>query len=221
MISYVRSGGISQGTSFTFDVGTADTNRLVTVHVGEESTVNASLSITVDGKSCTLVHDIVNLNGAGNYQEFWYIDEDGLGASNGTVTVALTGGNSNMGVIGLLHIGVDQSGPKDSNYDNTSVAVATVTVTGIDVTANGLVIAGWGEGTETLSINSQTSPLVERALYLPFSGDLFVSSGIESSLQTNKVYSVTFSADHNRATGIVASWDAAVIPPQNTHQIMM
>ena len=87
---------------------------------------------TVDGKACNYVIRANNTVGAGNHQELWYCDEDDLGASNGTVTVAITGGDAGWGTHAHLYTGVDQTGPTDSGIDETSATVATVTVTGID-----------------------------------------------------------------------------------------
>jgi hypothetical protein len=210
-IAYVRSAGNAGGYSFSMDIGTAGTNRLVTVHVGDENKSILHTGATVDGKSCTVIHSVVNTTGAGNVGAMYYIDEDGLGASAGTVTITATGGDSGHGVIAMLHTGVSQSGPYDSGYDNTSAGINTITVNNIDCPANGIVIANWGEGRGSQTI-SLPSPLIERATYDPSSADLWASSGIESSAQTNKQYQSTTSpqSDHYRASAVVATWAEAV-----------
>ena len=221
-IVYVRTAG-ALGANFNMDIGTAGTNRLVTVHIGcEAATLIAVTAVTVDGKSCTLVHDIVNTIGAGNGQQMWYIDEDGLGASSGSVTVAFTGTITGCRTQAMLHTGVATGGPHDSGYDNTSGAVGTVTVTGIDCPANGVVIGGWGQGEFAPdTITSITSPHLQRFVEAPNSATLAGSSGIEASGATNKTYVLDWNtADGFRHTGIVASW-AEFVAPTRTHQMML
>jgi len=210
-ISFVRSGGISDGIGFSFDIGSAGTSRLVVVIAGNESTGTNLSGVVVDGNACNLIAIADNPNGAGNHQEMWYCDEDDLGASNGVVTVAIAGGGATWGVQAHLYTGVSQSGPTDYGVDQTSVNLTTVTVTGIDVPANGLVVMGAGEGTDGYTVNSWTSPLAQRQSEPghPTSADLISSSGIEASQQTNKTYVATFSGTFNRGTGIVASFAPA------------
>jgi hypothetical protein len=209
-ITFVRSGGVT-GTSFSFDIGSAGTNRLVLVIAGNESTGTNLSGVTVDGKACNLIVRADNNNGLGNHQEMWYCDEDDLGASNGTVTVTISGGSATWGVHAHLYTGVSRNGPTDFGIDNTSVNIATVTVNGIDVPANGLVVMGAGEGTDGLTVNSWTSPLALRQTTPghPSSADLMSASGIETSQTTNKTYVATFSAAFNRGTAIVAAFEDA------------
>ena len=208
-VSFVGSGGVS-GTSFTFDIGTAGTDRAVVVIAGDQSSGNNLTGVTVDGKACNLVTRADNPAGNGNHQEMWYCDEDDLGASNGMVTVAIAGGGGTWGTHAHLYTGVGQNGPTDFGIDETSAGVATVTVNGIDVPAGGLVVMGAGEGTGGLTVSSWTAPLTERqAGPHPNSADLFSASDVEASAQTNKTYVATFSANFNRATGIVAVWPQA------------
>jgi subtilisin-like proprotein convertase family protein len=197
--------------SFSFDIGSAGTNRLVVVTAGDESSGTNLTGVTVDGKTCTLIATANNnLNGS-NHQEMWYCNENNLGSSSGTVTVATSGGDSSWGAHAHLYMGVAQSGPTDYGVDQTSINVTTVTVSGIDVPANGLVVMGAGEGTDGLTISSWTSPLVQRQSQPghPDSADLMTASGIETSPQTNKTYTATFSGTFNRGTGIVASFAEA------------
>ena len=203
---YVRSGGVT-GTSFSLDIGSAGTDRVVMVFAGDESTGTNLTGATVDGKACNLVTRADNANGLGNHQELWYCDEDDLGASNGSVTVAITGGDASWGTHAHLYTGAGQTGPTDVGIDQTSASVTTVTVTGIDVPQNGLVVMGAGQGQGGLTVNAWTSPLVERQNGPdPTSADLIEASGIETTAQTNKSYVATFSATFNRGTGIVAVW---------------
>ena len=212
-IAYVRTAG-AMGANFNIDIGTAGTDRLVTIHIGDErSSLIGITAVTVDGKSCTKLHDIVNTIGAGNAQQFWYITETTLGSSNGSVTVAFTGTwDTGHRAQAMLHTGVADGAPQDSGYDNTSGAISTITVTGIDCPANGVVIGGWGQGYGAPgSISSITSPHTERFLQSPSSATLAGSSGLETVEQTNKTYILTWNeANQYRGTGIVATWAEAV-----------
>lgn len=220
-INFIRSGGVT-GTSFSFDIGTAGTDRLVSILAGDESQGTNLTGVTVDGKSCTLVKVANNTDGLGNHLEMWYTDEDGLGASNGSVTVSIAGGDSGWGLHAMLHTGVDQSGPQDFGFDETSVSVATITCTGVDVAADGLVVGGFCEGTGGLTESSVTSPLDQKQDGPdPSSADLFSYAGVESSTQSNKSYILTLNASHNRATGIVASWDKVADVIGQTYQMMI
>lgn len=206
-IVYNNSGGVT-GTSFSMNIGEPSTNRLVAVFADDESNGNNLTAVTVDGKNCQKVGVADNTNGIGNHQELWYCDEDDLGSSSGTVTIAIAGGDAGWGIHAHVYTGVSQDGPTDWGIDQSSAGISTITVNNIDVPLDGLVVAGWAEGTGGLTINSQTSPLATR-LDAPVasSTDFFTSDGIETSAQSGKTYSVTLSGNHNRGTGIVASWE--------------
>jgi hypothetical protein len=211
-ISFDGWDGVTGTFVFPFDIGTAGTDRLVVIIADVENAgAGADLSnVTVNTKGCNHIVTADNPNGFGNHQELWYCDEDDLGASSGSVQVAITSGITGWAVHTHLYTGVDQGGPADFGIDNTSVSTDTVIVPGIDVPADGLVVMGAAEGTQNLTLTTWTSPLVERTNSPdPSSADLMTASGIESSAQTNKTYTATFSAPHNRATGIVASWAEA------------
>jgi hypothetical protein len=216
-VVFVRVGGDTDN-SFSFDIGSPGTNRLVVVIADVEGAGTNLGGVTVDGKSCVLVARAENTVTGQNHQEMWYCDEDNLGASSGSVTVLLgAGSGATWGVHAHLYTGVSQSGPTDSGIDDTSTGT-TVTVTGIDVPANGLVVMGAAEGTDALTVNSWTSPLIERqdgGTYDPDSADLASASGIETSAQTGKTYVATFSDDFNRGTGIVGVWPMANVVSWN------
>ena len=136
----------------------------------------------------------------------WYCDEDDLGASNGIVTVAISGGNSGWATHALLYTGASQAGPTDFGIDETSANVTTLTVTGIDVPANGLVVMGAAQGLSGTA-TGWSAPLTERtAGPNPASAVLATASAIEFSQQTNKTYVSTMSISFNRGTGILAVW---------------
>jgi len=205
--NFVRSGGI-QGTSFSFDIGSAGTDRLVVVIAGDEHTDRTDLTgVTVDDKSCNWVATAHNEQTATrNHQEMWYCDEANLGSSNGTVTVAITGGASDWGLHAHLYTDVSQAGPTGSWIDDTSNATNTVTVNLVDVPADGLVVMSAGHGSSD-SISLWTSPLIQRQNGPdPNSARLAEASAVESSAQTDKTYVATWSGNFNRGTGIVAVW---------------
>jgi len=214
-IAYVRTAG-ALGVDFSMDIGSAGTNRLITIYIGDEkASLNAITGVTVDGKSCTLLHDIVNTLGAGNAQQCWYITESTLGASSGTVTIAFTGTwDTGHRAQAMLHTGVQDGAPHDSGYDNTSGAVGTITVSGIDCPTNGVVVGGWGQGQDSPgAITSITSPQDARITVTPSSATLVLSSGIEASGASNKTYILDWvNTNGFRHTGIVASWAEATAP---------
>ncbi len=222
-VAYSTTAG-ANGANFSLNIGAAGTNRLVTVHIGDErSSLIGITGVSVDGKACTLLHNIVNTIGAGNAQQFWYITESGLGSSNGTVTVSFTGTwDTGHRADAMVHTGVADQAPTDSGFDNTSGAVGSVTVTGIDCPANGLVVAGWGQGQDSPgAINTVTSPHVQRFLTTPSSATICGTSGVESSQVTNKTYVLDWTtADGFRHTGIVATWPEFAEKKQ-THQMII
>ncbi len=216
--TFVRSGGIT-GTSFSFDIGSAGTDRLVVVIADDESSGNNLAGVTVDGKSCNLVARADNAVGLGNHQEMWYCDEDDLGSSNGAVTVAISGGDADWGTHGHLYTGVSQSGFTDSGIDQSTTSGTTITVTGIDVPAGGLVVMGAATGNSGgFTTGGWTSPLTERTDGPnPSSAVLATASGAESSQQTGKSYTATADTTiTTRATGIVAVWPKFVEPTTTT-----
>ncbi|MFQ5908897.1 MAG: hypothetical protein ACE5JE_08770 [Thermoplasmata archaeon] len=204
---FVRSGGTS-GTSFSMDIGTAGTNRLVVVMADHESTGTSLTDVTVDSKSCNKVTEADNPDGLGNHLEMWYCDEDDLGASAGSVTIAIVGGAASWGVHAHLYTQVDQTGPTGSWIEEAAASVSTIEVELVDVPANGLVVMGAGNG-ESGSWTGWTSPLSERTDGPNPSSAVFgTASGVEASAQTDKTYIATASTTFNRGTGIVAVWKA-------------
>ncbi len=145
-----------------FDIGSADTNRVVIVFVGTELDSGVSLSgITVDGKNCTKITEAYNPDGNGNQTEAWYIDEDVLTTSNGSVTVAIVGGSSDWSLSPQLYTGVDQSGPIGSAINDTeTVGPKITTLTSITVSANDLVASVAANGTASSPFGTPTPPLV-------------------------------------------------------------
>jgi hypothetical protein len=206
-ISYVRSGG-SGGTSFNLDIGSEGSDRVVVVFLAYEGSEQPATQVTVDGKNCNLVTKAHNTAGTDNHQEMWFCDEDDLGSSNGVVTVAFSGGDSGWATHAHLYTGVSQSGPSDFGIDQTSASVNTVTVTGIDVPADGLVVMGASQGSRgSFNDGGWTSPLTERTDgFAPSTAILATASETESSIQTGKTYIATASVSFNRGTGIVAVW---------------
>ncbi|MCJ2554728.1 MAG: hypothetical protein LN410_00780 [Candidatus Thermoplasmatota archaeon] len=69
-VSFVRAGG-AFGTSFSFDIGSPGTDRLVVVFADDESRGTSLTDVTVDSSSCNLVTEADNPSGTGNHQEMW------------------------------------------------------------------------------------------------------------------------------------------------------
>ena len=212
-LTFVRANGTGGSTSTTLDIGSSGSNRLVVVIAGREGTTNLT-GATVDGKSCGIAPAVAatNTNGVGNRTEMWYCDEDNLGSSSGTVTVAIQGGSTAWAVHALLFTGASQSGPTDTSTDTASISpTITTTMPGMDVPAGGGIVIGVGNGTQGLTVNSWTAPVATRfSAADPTSADLVSASGIEASAQTNKTYQATWSAAPNRSSGVAASWAPAL-----------
>ncbi len=233
-ISYVGSGGVAgttTGASFSFDIGTAGTDRLVVLIADDESSGNNLTAVTVDGKSCfgNQVAIADNIAGAGNHQEMYYCDEDDLGASTGLVTVAVTGTGQGWGLDAHLYTGVDQNGPTDSQIDNTSAAQNEILPAAIDIPANGLLVFGAanGQSGNYVDLDWDTSPTVLEGgvddgltpeiemtevtdSNNPNSAVLATAYWISSTTaQTNRLFRARGSVANNRGTGIIASWPEA------------
>jgi len=208
-IAYVRSAS-SSGTSTTMNIGTAATNRLVLVMLDNEGEADDLSSVTVAENDCSLVQRARNTDGLGNETEMWYCDEGDLGASNGSVTISATGGDGGWGIVTHLYTGVDQSGPFDSEIEQTVASGTTISVENVSVPEDGLVVMSAAHGGGG-SITSFTSPLIERTddNALTSSAVFATASAVEAIAQVDKTYVATTSEGMLRATSIVASWDHA------------
>lgn len=158
-ISHDGSGGVT-GTSFSFNIGTAGTDRLVAVMVGDENSGTSLTGVTVDGNACNKIAEADNSVGLGNHQEMWYCDEDDLGSSNGNVTVAITGGDTGWAIHTHLYTNVGQSGPHDFQTDNTSETQNEILPGRINIPEDGLLVFSAGNGQSGSYNNSDwdTSP---------------------------------------------------------------
>jgi len=156
--SFVRSGGTT-GTSFSMDIGSAGTDRLVVVTADDESDGNSLTGVTVDGKSCTKVTEADNPAGVGNHLEMWYCDEDDLGSSNGSVTIAIQGGDSGWATHASLFTGVSQNGPNGSAVDDSTTSGASVTTETTISVSNGDVVATAAAQGGSGSMSTPSSPL--------------------------------------------------------------
>ena len=232
-ITYVRSGGVTgttTGASFSFDIGTAGTDRLVVLIADDESSVNNLTGATVDGKSCFTNQVAIanNIVGIGNHQEMYYCDEDDLGASSGLVTVTVTAAaGAGWGLHAHLYTGVDQNGPTDNQIDNTSAAQNEILPAAIDIPANGLLVFGAANGqtgtynnadwdtSPTEGTDDGLSPEIEMTEVTdspnPASAILATAYWISSTTaQTNRLFRARGSVANNRGTGIIAAWPEAV-----------
>ena len=206
--SFIRAGGIS-GTSFSLDIGSPGTGRLVVVLADDESKGTSLTDVTVDANSCNKVTEAENSAGGGNHQEMWYCDEDDLGSSSGSVPIAVGGGDDGWAVHAQLYTEVSQAGPTDIEIENTAGPVSTIEVEFVTVPASGVVVFGAAHGSAG-SFTSWTSPLLERTDGPnPDSARFGTAGGTEASSQTNKTYVATASVAFTRGTGIVAVWPSS------------
>jgi len=205
-IEFQRASG-STGLSHSIDIGSAGNNRLVVVIAVDESTGTSLTNVTVDGKNCTKAGEADNPDSLGNHQELWYILEETLGSSNGTVTVTCTGGDAGWATHVHVYYGVNQSTPYDFEVEEAIVGGTTISVENVSSLNGSVVIFSACQGTGGLT-PSWTSPLTVRTNGPdPSSTDLATASNIESTGQTNKTYVCTWNAAFNRGTGIVAVWE--------------
>ncbi len=206
--SFIRAGGV-RGTSFSFDIGSPGTDRLVVVLADDESTGTSLTDVTVDSNSCNKVTEAENSAGGGNHQEMWYCDEDDLGTSSGSVPIVVSGGDGNWAVHAQLYTEVSQAGPTDIEIEDTAESVSTIEVELVTVPAAGLVVFGAAHGSGG-SFTSWTSPLLERTDGPnPASARFGTASGTEAFSQPNKTYVATASGTFSRGTGIVAAWPSS------------
>jgi len=208
-IEFQRASG-SSGQSHSIDIGSAGNNRLVVVVACDESTGISLTNVTVDGKDCTKAGDEANNpDGLGNHQELWYILEETLGSSNGTVTVTCTGGDAEWATHVHVYYGVNQSTPYAFEVEKAITGETTISVENVSSLDGSVVIFSACQGTSGLT-PSWTSPLTVRTNGPdPSSTDLATASNLESTGQTNKTYVCTWNAAFNRGTGIVAVWEPA------------
>ena len=204
----------STGSSTTLNIGASGRDRLVVVVIADESGSNRVTSVSVDGKAASLAAFADHTaNPNLNQTEVWYINETALGASNGTVNINYTTQNGSDGgwaVHAAIFTGVDPAAtPIDTGVNTTAVNDTTVTVTGIDCPAGGLVLFATCNGTGG-DVTSWTSPVATRTNAPdPSSAALAIGSGVESSAVTNKSYTATWDGNFNRSTAVVATFAEA------------
>lgn len=205
-IAYVRSA-TDVATTVDIDCGSADTDRVLVFCAHIEGDVGWLSSVSADGKAMTLI-DRIECSDSFGQCEMWYIDEDVLTTSNGTISVAITGGSASYVLNAMLFTGVDQTGPTD--FGSAEDLTATdVTVTNITSSNASVIVMGSFEGQGGGSTTSWTSPLTERSSQAGSSNTQKTASGIESSGQSDKTYTHVWSSSRNRIGGIVATWTEA------------
>lgn len=205
-ITYVRSA-TANDDNVDIDCGSADTDRLLVIFAHIEGDVGWLSGITADSKAMTLVDQADSGDNFGQ-SEMYYIDEDVLTTSNGTINIAISGGSSAYVLNAMLFTGVSQDGPSDSgNFGDTTAT--DVVVTNITSADNSVIIFGSYEGQGGGATSSWTSPLTERSTQVGSSNSQFTASGIETTGQSNKTYTHVWSASRNRIGGIVGVWAEA------------
>jgi len=206
-VEFQRAGG-SVGVTHTIDIGAAGNARLIVVFMDIEATYGASWQGTcsVDSKGFTQAVLADNPDGAGNHLEMHTIDEAALGSSNGSLQITFTG-SGDWAIHVLVFYGVKDDTILDSEIENVVVG-DFVEVENVSSNDACLVVMGAGQGGSG-SCSGWTSPLTERtdSPPNPVSAVLGSASGIETTGQTNKTYSVTVGSGTYRATGIVAVFE--------------
>lgn len=207
MILFQRAGGAT-GTSFSIDIGAAGNDRLVIVFANNEDQGAGFSAVSVDGKAMTQYLNVINTLGSGNQGEMWAIHEDQLGASNGTVTVAATGGDADWAMHAHVYTGVKQQAPKATFSQNTGDNTDTSTVTGVNAAVDELVAmmsGGGNPGTSTWS-----APLIERYdENYPVSAGYASASAILTTALVDASLTTTFSQTMLRTVGLVGVWEPA------------
>lgn len=215
--AWEASAGTLQSESTTLDIGLAGRDRLVLVMASDESTGDDLTGATVDGKACTLVTRADNPDGDGNHTEMWSINEAALGVSNGSVTCAITGGDSGWATHALIAIDANQGGVHDTAVDEVTTS-SDQNVGAVDVPAGGIaVLVGSGGGTTSDTFDAWTSPMIEGIEADPTSAIMGHGYAEESSLQTGKTYQFTLTNDHNRISAVLASWGPVAVGGTNPH----
>ena len=206
-IAYVRSA-TANDSSVDIDCGSADTDRLLVIYCHIEGDVGWLSNVTADGKNMTLVDRVESGDNFGQ-SEMWYIDEDVLTTSSGTITLAITGGSASYVLNAMLFTGVDQSGPTDyGNYGTTNAT--DVVVPNITSSDDSVIIFGSYEGQGAGTTVSWTSPLTQRSTQVGSSNSQFTASCIETTGQTNKTYTHVWGpSTRNRIGGIIGVWSEA------------
>lgn len=191
--------------SFTLDIGSAGTDRLVVVASGFEGHGTIS-SATCDGKAMTEIGDADNLDSVGNRTSLWAIDEAALGASSGTVTIAvsLSSTTASYGLLGASFSGVGALVDVATNTTSTSSSSVAAS---IDAENSGLVLGVACNGSGH-AYSSATSPLGLLAEFEPSSANSAMVWGAETADRTAKSYAVNWASSANRSSMVVASFES-------------
>jgi len=204
--AFVSAGG-GTGTSFTYDIGSPD-NRLLIIMPADENTGTSLSAVTADGKSCNSVQQTTNTFSEGSHIELWYCDEDDLGASNGTVTIALTGADTGWATHVHLYTDVSQTGPGDSGIENSGTNTDTIAIESIDTWEDGVLVMSAGASTQSINFTSWTSPLTERLETPDPDAHTFGSaSDVPTVDNTNQTYTATLNQTSGTIAGVIGSWD--------------
>jgi len=195
------------GDGGTVPTGTASTNRLITFLFFWEGNDDTVATVTIGAKTCTfrLAAQHTGLTRC----ELWDIDEVTLDGISGNQTVAVTGLTDPADWAIAVMVFIDA--PSPTLYDSGSgVAddVTAVSVTGIDSLADYLIIMGDMTSWDGVDPSTVTSPLGDLAETLspgnPYSGDAATAYGIETTTNTSKTYTLTWSDTALRHAAIVA-----------------
>lgn len=208
-IEFVRAAG-SSGTSLSFNIGTAGTDRLVIVYVGDESETTTNATISVGTASKTHDELIINTTGLGNKLYIGHFTESELGSNSGTVTISSTQVDGGSAIHAHLYTGVADQGPVDTGFNNTDTSGTTTPVSGIAWATDDLVFMAGGQGTSG-SVSGFDQGLTERQDGPnPSSAVLGSGSAIQGSAGSNQTVTITWTNSiTTRATAWVGVWEPA------------
>ena len=206
--------GTSNGT---LDIGSDATNRYIVVTATDLRTGtngSAELSgVTVDGKALNFYQSRQNSSGT-MWTEVWIGDESEIGGSSGSVTISVTGEDSGWSFSATVFDGRAQALPSDSGTCDTNVG-GLCSITGIDAPEDAYVFMGGGQnnGADTVAFTSPLTAAFADSVYT--SVEYFAAYGVETSAQTNKTYSATWSGAGRRKSAILLVIDEVGItgPP--------
>ena len=211
---YIRSGSVSGGTSFTFNTGSVDTNRLITISAAIHDEDGSLSNVTVGGNSCVFVDDATNTSFQGIHTELWYCDEDNLGSTTGDATVAIVGGNTDWIVQATLHAGVSQSGPADTDSNTDTGFGSSISIDNLSFGDGAIVVGNAAHHRDGNEFTDYTSPLTERedSAYSPSPAlRLATATGIETTGDADKDYDFQADGAFYVWAAVGAVWEAEPI----------
>lgn len=199
--------GQARGATLNIDVGPNTAGRKVIIGLAHEEVRNSD-GLDCGGVACTLIDRWTNTDGAGQHQEWWYIDT--ALTAIGTVAIeldAITGGKD-WGIIAGVYTGLAAGGPTASFANTSSVNTANL-YTDATNQADELGVYGASNG-GTSPPNIWYSGFTERqddSAQWPESSVFAFGDQIWTSANASAVsYQVNHGGSYNRAVGVITTW---------------